>query len=91
MHYPLRSGILQDICMHCGDLAKQTKQSIAKTFAQFFNVPVYGATSGSHIAVRHHNKWVKSSQYKSETGHWPGPNLPIKLVPDKGEYYEYLP
>ncbi len=67
------------------------KPSIASAFAQFFNVRVYGARSGAHIEVRHQGRWIKSSQYKQNVGHWPGPKLPLKLVPDKGSYHEYLP
>ncbi|WP_444996429.1 hypothetical protein [Aliikangiella sp. IMCC44359] len=67
------------------------KPSIAKAFAKFFNLKVYGAKSGASIEVQFNKKWISSQQYKDKIGHWPSGSLPHRLVPDKGSYYEYLP
>jgi hypothetical protein len=67
------------------------KKSIAKTFAEYFNVKVYGAKSGSHIEVMVKNTWLSSDQLKKKLGHWPSANLPTRLTPDKGGYVEFLP
>lgn len=67
------------------------KESIAKAFSVFFNIKVLGAKSGASIEVKHNNKWISSHQYKNEIGQWPSGRLPHRLVPDKGDYYEYHP
>lgn len=73
------------------------KPSIAQALANFFGRSVYGASSGSHIQVKHKHKgeksakWVKSSKYKSRHGKWPSGSLPHRLHPDMGTYREYKP
>ncbi len=67
------------------------KKSIAKTFAEYFNVKVYGARSGSHIEVQYKQHWLASDILRKKLGHWPSPKLPTRLTPDRGDYYEYLP
>ncbi len=67
------------------------KPSIADAMAKFFNRKVYGAKSGAHIEVMYNKRWLSSQQYKDNVGHWPSGILPHRLVPDKGDYHEYLP
>lgn len=67
------------------------KPSIAQVFATFFNVPVYGATSGANVHVKHKNNWISSAEYKKQVGHWPSGSLPHRLIPESGVYNEYLP
>jgi hypothetical protein len=71
--------------------ANTPKPAIAKAFATFFGVKVYGAHSGASIEVKHKQTWMSSRNYKAKIGHWPSGALPHRLVPDKGSYYEYLP
>jgi len=67
------------------------KPSIAQAMADFFNVTVYGATSGASIEVRANTGWVSSQTYKDAEGRWPSGTLPHKLVPDRGNYRAYNP
>lgn len=67
------------------------KPSIAQKFANYFKVRVYGARSGSSIHVQSGGSWISSQKYKDSMGSWPSGALPHRLVPDKGEYYEYKP
>lgn len=67
------------------------KPSIAQKFADYFKVTVYGAKSGSSIQVRSEGSWVSTEKYKDNVGAWPSGSLPHRLVPDKGEFYEYQP
>ncbi|VAW62762.1 hypothetical protein MNBD_GAMMA08-2958 [hydrothermal vent metagenome] len=67
------------------------KPSIAEAMAVFFNRKVYGASSGSSIEVYHKKRWKSSQKYKKQIGHWPSGRLPHRLVPDIGDYNEYLP
>jgi hypothetical protein len=47
------------------------KPAVAQAFADYFDRPCYGASSGSHIEVRYNGAWESSSQYKKEVGRWP--------------------
>lgn len=67
------------------------KPSIAQALAWYFKVPVHGASSGSHVEVRHHGDWLTSANYKASTGAWPPPALTHRLHPDRGEYHVYHP
>lgn len=67
------------------------KPSVAQAFANYFNVKVFGASSGSHIEVFHKKKWITTQQYKSLFGKYPPGTLPHRLHPDKGTYKEYTP
>jgi hypothetical protein len=68
-----------------------SKPSIAQAFADYFDRPAFGAESGSHLEVSQAGHWMKTSQFKRSTGHWPKPSLPHRLVPDRGTYREFLP
>ncbi len=67
------------------------KPSIAKAFATYFGLKVFGANSGASIEVKYDNSWISSQQYKTNVGQWPSGNLPHRLVPDRGQYNEFLP
>jgi hypothetical protein len=67
------------------------KPSIAQAFADFFQLPVHGATSGANIQVFHNKKWVSSQKYKDQHGKWPPGTLPHRLHPEKGVYKEFQP
>lgn len=67
------------------------KPSIAQAFADYFNVPVQGATSGSHIEVQHKGKWITSDAYKKQMKKWPSGALPHRLHPDRGNFQEFTP
>jgi hypothetical protein len=67
------------------------KPSVAQAFADFFGRRTFGAESGSHIEVKDGGRWMKTSQYRSARGRWPGPRLRHRLVPDRGVYREYRP
>ena len=67
------------------------KPSIAKAFAMYFGVRVFGANSGASIEVKHKNSWISSQQYKVNVGQWPSGSLPHRLVPDRGSYNEFSP
>jgi hypothetical protein len=66
------------------------KNSIAKAMATYFNRPVFGATSGSSIQVKHGSNWISSSTFKKITGHMPGEPQLLQLHPDKGPYLRFL-
>jgi len=59
------------------NLKNSPKPSIAQAMADFFNVTVYGATSGASIQVRANTGWVSTQTYKD--------------VPDRGMYNAYNP
>ena len=67
------------------------KPSIAQALASFLGVQVFGASSGAHIEVSVHNLWITSTQFKNQTGRWPGPPLPLRLQPDRGDYATFHP
>lgn len=67
------------------------KPAIAQALATFFDRKVYGAKSGASIEVKHNKSWVSTQQFKEKVGHWPSGSLPHRLVPDKGDYVEFLP
>ncbi len=68
------------------------KPSVAKSFAQYFKLKVFGARSGSHIVVFDSGSWITSQEYKNRYGRWANPSkIKHRLQPDTGPYYEYLP
>lgn len=68
------------------------KPSVAKSFAQYFNLKVYGARSGAHVEVLDSGTWITSQEYKNRYGRWANPaRIKHRLQPDTGPYYEYLP
>ncbi len=67
------------------------KPSIAEALAKYFNVKVYGASSGSHIEVYHKSIWITSEVYKAQFGSYPPGTMPHRLHPDKGVYLEFKP
>lgn len=73
------------------NLKNSPKPSIAKAMAEFFNLTVYGATSGASIEVRGNTGWVSSQTYRNANGNWPPGKLPHRLVPDRGSYRAYNP
>ena len=73
------------------NLKNSPKPSIAQAMANFFNVTVYGATSGASIEVRAKTGWLSSQAYKDAQGRWPSGSLPHRLVPDRGTYRAYNP
>jgi len=73
------------------NLKNSPKPSIAQAMADFFNVTVYGATSGASIQVRANTGWVSTQTYKDAEGRWPSGVLPHRLVPDRGMYNAYNP
>lgn len=73
------------------NLKNTPKPSIAQSMAHFFNVTVYGATSGASIEVRDTSGWLSTQRYKDAKGRWPSGSLPHRLVPDRGTYRAYNP
>ena len=73
------------------NLKNSPKPSIAQAMADFFNVTVYGATSGASIQVRANTGWMSTQTYKDAQGRWPSGTLPHRLVPDRGTYRAYNP
>ncbi len=73
------------------NLQKVPKPSISQAFADFFNVTVFGAMSGSDVRVLTGGKWITSEAYKKANGHWPSGRLPQRLQPDRGTYNEFKP
>jgi hypothetical protein len=68
------------------------KPSVANAFAQFFNLKVFGARSGSHVEVFEGGTWITSQEYKNSHGRWANPaHTQHRLQPDHGPYYEYNP
>jgi len=67
------------------------KPSVAQALADYFRVPVFGATSGSHIEVLHHQHWITSDAFRKSTGHWPGSSSALRLRPDVHGYKKFLP
>jgi len=67
------------------------KPSIAKAFASYFGVTVYGANSGASIEVYYEKDWISSQDYKSKVGNRPSGKLPHRLVPDSGIYNAFTP
>lgn len=73
------------------NLKNSPKPSIAQAIADFFNVTVYGATSGASIEVRANTGWMSTQVYKDAAARWPSEALPHRLVPDRGTYRAYTP
>jgi hypothetical protein len=67
------------------------KPAIAQAFADFFNIPCFGAQSGASIQVLHKGVWISSAAYKKSVGRWPGEPQILRLHPDRGAYVEYKP
>lgn len=67
------------------------KLSIAKTLASYLKIPVWAASSGSHIEVLDNGKWISSNQYKKRHGRNPSGTIPLRLHPDKGDYNRFDP
>ncbi|MBK9081944.1 MAG: ankyrin repeat domain-containing protein [Rhizobiales bacterium] len=67
------------------------KPAIAQAIADYFNVPTYGAGSGSHIEVLHEGKWLTSTDYKKKTGRYAGEPQTLRLHPDAGDYNKFAP
>lgn len=63
------------------------KPAVAQAFADFFQVDTYGARSGSSIQIRQKGKWISSSK----VGRPVGERDLLRLNPDEGEYYKYVP
>lgn len=71
------------------------KPSIAQTMADFFNVNVWGATSGSHVEIFWKGQWLRSDHFKKQlkpdpAGFKSGKNSQ-RLHPGNGDYQEYTP
>ncbi len=62
------------------------KPSIAQTFANFFKVPVLGASSGTNIQIYCKGKWISPVGSECSLG-----KVDYRLIPEKGSYNEYLP
>ena len=73
------------------NLKNTPKPSIAQAMADFFNITVYGASSGASIEVRANTGWTSTQVYKDAQGRWPSGTLPHRLVPDRGTYRAYNP
>jgi hypothetical protein len=67
------------------------KPSVAQAVADYFGLPTYGATSGSHVEVFSDGHWTKTNRYRATVGHWPSARLEHRLKPDRGDYQEFLP
>jgi hypothetical protein len=67
------------------------KPAVAQAFADYFQRPCYGATSGAHIEVYNHGHWESSGRYKREVGRWPSGALRHRLTPDRGAYRRFVP
>jgi hypothetical protein len=65
--------------------------SIAAAMADYFNVPVFAATSGASIQVNMGRRWISSSAFKTARGRWPRESDDIRLHPDRGPYVEFKP
>lgn len=65
---------------------------IAQAVANYFQVPAYGARSGSHVEVLVGGKWITSDAYKKTYGHYANPARVLhRLAPDRGVYHKYVP
>ena len=69
----------------------QPKPSIAQAFADFFDVKVFGASSGSNIQVINEGVWTGTDAYKKKFHKFPPGTLPHRLHPSKGDYAPYAP
>lgn len=67
------------------------KPSISQTFADYFGVNVYGATSGAHIEVKSEGRWITTSEYQKKYRRSASTNLPHRLHPDRGDYILHTP
>lgn len=70
------------------------KPSMAQQSANYFNKPVYGAKSGSHIEYFIKGVWISGYNYPKIYGKkFPHSNeySDIRLHPDRGDYYKFLP
>ena len=67
------------------------KPSIAQAFADFFDVKVFGASSGSNIQVIHGGAWVSTDAYHKKFSKHPPGTLPHRLHPTKGDYNAFTP
>jgi hypothetical protein len=61
--------------------------SIAQAIASYFNVPVFGATSGSHIEMSARGRWLSASKISRSII----ARDDIRLHPDRGTYVEFKP
>jgi hypothetical protein len=61
--------------------------SIAQAIATYFNVPVFGATSGSHIEMNARGHWLSASRIARPIV----ARDDIRLHPDRGSYVEFKP
>ena len=68
------------------------KPAVAQAFADYFNVPTYGAGSGASIQVKYKGEWVASPVFlKATRRRSVGESDVLRLAPDKGVYNEYKP
>ena len=68
------------------------KPAIAQVFANYFQVPTYGAGSGSSVQVKYKGKWVSSPDFLKVTRRRSVNEADVlRLAPDKGDYNEYQP
>lgn len=67
------------------------KPAVAQAIANFFNCPVYGATSGSSVQVQYKGTWISSDGYRKATKRWPTEAQILRLHPDKGNYKKFDP
>ena len=57
----------------------------------FFNVTVYGATSGANIEVRESAGWLSSQSFKDANGRWRLEVYLTTLCQTEGAYRAYNP
>jgi hypothetical protein len=67
------------------------KPAVAQAFANYFNCPCHGASSGAHVEVRSAGHWVTSASYRAHVGRWPSGAMRHRLAPDHGSYRAYAP
>lgn len=67
------------------------KPSIAQAFADYLNIVVFGAGSGSDVRVEDHGHWITSEQYRRAHHRWPSGRLPQRLQPTRGDYIAFSP
>jgi hypothetical protein len=61
--------------------------SIAAAMANYFNAPVFAATSGAHIELNTGGRWLSSSKISRPLVE----RDDIRLYPDRGSYVEFKP
>lgn len=68
------------------------KSSVAQAFANYFQVKTFGARSGSSIQVKYQGVWQSPASFMKKTKRKTvGEAEILRLSPDKGDYYEYVP